>query len=60
MGFEKYIAEHFLKVNNNNEETAVNAILSSNEAQLHAIPNPNSQNVNGKSSGMFGKVWGRK
>jgi len=56
MGFGRHIAEHFLKSCKGNEEIALNEILSSPEATLNAIPDPNAP----KSSSLFGKVWGKK
>ena len=56
MGFQKHVVEHFLKLNNENEELALNAILSSSDEDLKKIPDPNAK----PSTSLFGKVWGRK
>lgn len=58
MGFPRHVTEHFLKLHKENEEEALNAILSTSEADLKKIPDPNAKTSN--SSGLFGKVWGRK
>lgn len=67
MGFKRHIAEHYLAKCKDNEEAAVNEILSASETTLNSIPITGtvaSSNVSStpatSKTGIFGNFWGKK